>query len=75
VFLEAIVVYVLAALTGLALATLAFPWAAKVVPGISMPILIVEVGVALSVVAACLSVALPAMRAARLQVADALAGR
>lgn len=75
VLLEAVVVYVLAALTGLVLATLAFPWAAKVVPGISMPIVIVEVGVALSMLAACLSVALPAMRAARLQVADALAGR
>jgi putative ABC transport system permease protein len=75
VLAEAFTVYVLGALAGLSLALLVFPWAAKVVPGISMPLVVVAIGVCLSFVAALLSVALPAARAARLQVADALAGR
>jgi putative ABC transport system permease protein len=75
VLAEAFAVYVLGAMAGLALALLAFPWAAKLVPGISMPLIVVAIGVGLSLVAAALSVALPAARAARLQVADALAGR
>ena len=75
VLAEAFAVYALGALAGLGLATLAFPWAAKVVPGISMPPIVVSIGVGLSLAAAALSVALPAARAARLQVADALAGR
>jgi putative ABC transport system permease protein len=75
VYLEAILLYVLAALVGLAVATLVFPWATKIVPGISMPGVTVAVGVALSLLAAGLSVALPALRAARLQVVEALAGR
>jgi putative ABC transport system permease protein len=75
VLAEAFTVYVLGALAGLALALLVFPWAAKVVPGISMPLVVVAIGLGLSLVAAALSVALPAARAASLQVADALAGR
>ena len=75
VLMEALVVYVTAAAFGLALATLVFPFAARIVPGLSMPWVIVAVGVASAVLVALISAAVPAVRAARLNVATALAER
>ena len=72
---EAMAVCLTAGAFGLTLAALVFPFTAKVVPGLSMPRIVVEVGLAFAVLVALLSVALPAARAARLEVATALAGR
>jgi putative ABC transport system permease protein len=72
---EAATICIAAAALGLALAALAFPFAAAVVPGLSMPRVVVELGLACAVLVAMVSVALPAARAARLQIVVALAGR
>jgi putative ABC transport system permease protein len=72
---EALLVCILASLTGLALAWIAFPLAAKYVPGLSMPMIVVELGILGAVLVALLSVSVPGLRAARLNVVDALAGR
>jgi ABC-type antimicrobial peptide transport system permease subunit len=66
---------VAAALIGLALAWGAFPYAAKFVAGLSMPLIVIAGGVVGAVFVALISAAVPAIRAARLQVVDALAGR
>jgi len=70
---ETVVVCVAGALVGLALSALAFPYTAKWIPGLTMPLLIVEVGVVGACLVALVSAALPALRAARLRVVDALA--
>jgi putative ABC transport system permease protein len=70
---ETVVVCVAGALIGLALSALAFPYTAKWIPGLTMPLLIVEVGVVAACLVALASAALPALRAARLRVVDALA--
>lgn len=72
---EGIVVCVAAALVGLALATGAFPYASKFVPGLSMPSDVIGIGVVGAVFIALISAALPASKAARLPVVEALAGR
>jgi putative ABC transport system permease protein len=72
---EAMTVCIAAAAFGLILAMVAFPFAAKFVPGLSMPWIVIEAGLAFSVVVALISVALPAVRAAKLDVTAALAGR
>lgn len=72
---ESIAVWTCAALVGLLVATIAFPYAAKFVPGISMPWVVVEVGLAIAVLIALASALLPGYRAARLNVATALAGQ
>jgi len=72
---EAVVLCVAAALLGLALAMGLFPYAAKFVPGLSMPKVVIAAGVIGAVLVALVSVAVPASRAARLRVVDALAGR
>jgi putative ABC transport system permease protein len=72
---EAMAVCVAAAVFGLALAMLAFPFAARIVPGLAMPRVVVAVGLALGAVVALISAAAPAAAAARLRVAAALAGR
>jgi putative ABC transport system permease protein len=72
---EAMMVCIAAAAFGLILAMVAFPFAAKFVPGLSMPWIVIEAGLAFSVVVALISVALPAVRAAKLDVTAALAGR
>jgi len=72
---EALVVCVAGALLGLALANVVFPLASNVVPGLAMPWIVVAIGAGAAVLVALISSALPAMRAARLQVVDALAGR
>jgi putative ABC transport system permease protein len=72
---EATIVFVLAAASGLALANVVFPLAAKIVPGLSMPLAIVVVGLLAAVALALISTVVPATRAARLKVVDALASR
>ena len=75
VLIEALVVCVAAAVLGLALATQVFPFAARIVHGLSMPWVIVVVGLACAVLVALISAAVPAVLAARLKVATALANR
>jgi len=72
---EGVVVCVTAAFLGLVCAIGAFPYAAKFIPGLSMPLSVIAVGLIGAVIVALISAALPASRAARLQVVDALAGR
>jgi putative ABC transport system permease protein len=72
---ESLLVCVMAALTGLALAWIAFPLAAKYIPGLAMPLVVVELGILGAVLVALISVSVPGWRAARLNVVDALAGR
>lgn len=72
---EATVVCVVAAGLGLALATLAFPYASRFVHGLEMPWSIVTVGLVSAVLVAVISAAIPAALAARLKVASALAAQ
>lgn len=72
---EGVVVCVIAALLGLALAMGVFPYAAKFIPGLSMPLAVIGFGLIGAVLVALISAVLPASRAARLHVVDALAGR
>jgi putative ABC transport system permease protein len=72
---ETVLVYVSGALIGLALAWVAFPYTAKWIPGLSMPSIVIEAGIAAACLAALASATPPALRAARLRVVDALAGR
>jgi putative ABC transport system permease protein len=72
---EAVVVCLSGAFIGLALATLAFPYTAKWIPGLTMPLVVIEVAIVAASVVALVSAALPAVRAARLRVVDALADR
>jgi putative ABC transport system permease protein len=70
---EALLVCIGASLAGLALAWIAFPLAAKYVPGLSMPTVVVAFGILGAVLVALISVSLPGLRAARLNIIDALA--
>jgi len=72
---EALLICIPAALIGLALACVAFPYSAKWIPGLSMPLVVIAAGVALAGLVALTSAAVPAFRAARLSVVEALAGR
>jgi putative ABC transport system permease protein len=72
---ESLLVCIAASLTGLALAWLAFPLAAKYMPGLSMPTVVVAFGILGAVLVALISVSVPGLRAARLNIVDALAGR
>lgn len=70
---ESLLVCIPASLAGLALAWITFPFAAKYVPGLSMPMVIVAFGILGAVLVALLSVSVPGLRAARLNIVDALA--
>jgi putative ABC transport system permease protein len=72
---EATVVFVLAAASGLALANLVFPFAARFVPGLSMPLVIVLAGLTAAAMLALISTAVPATLAARLKIVSALTAR
>jgi putative ABC transport system permease protein len=72
---ESLLVCITASLAGLALAWIAFPLAAKYVAGLSMPIAVVGFGLLGAVVVALISVSVPALRAVKLNIVDALAGR
>jgi putative ABC transport system permease protein len=72
---EAVVVFVAAAACGLALSLLAFPFASKFVPGLSMPLAVVALGLVCAVFVAAISALVPAVLAARLNIAASLASR
>lgn len=69
---EALLVCVVAAAFGLALATVLLPIAGIFVVGLSMPKIVVGIGLGLAIVVALVSAAVPAAQAARLKVATAL---
>jgi putative ABC transport system permease protein len=75
VVVEVCCVCIVAALLGLAVAVAIFPLAAKLIPGLSMPLSVIGVGAIGACLVAFASAAIPAMRAARLPIIDALAGR
>jgi putative ABC transport system permease protein len=68
---ESLVVCVAAAAFGLAVATVALPLSA-IVQGLSMPGIVIVIGLGLAVLVALISAAVPAVSAARLKVATAL---
>ena len=70
---ESAVVCVAAGGVGLAVATLAFPYASKFVHGLSMPWIIIVLGLVSALAVALVSAAIPALQAARLEVVTALA--
>ena len=75
ILVEAAAVFAAAAACGLALSLLVFPFASKIVPGLSMPLLVVALGLIYAVLVAAISALLPAVLAAKLNVATALARR
>ena len=75
VLAEAMVIFIAAGACGLALALLVFPFASKFVPGLSMPAVVVGVGLACAALVALISASVPALLAARLKIATALAVR
>ena len=70
---EALLICVAAGAFGLALATVLLPIAAVFVVGLSMPKIVIAIGLGLAVVVALISAAVPAVQAGRLKVAAALA--
>lgn len=72
---EAALVFIAAAAFGLALALITFPLASKFVPGLSMPMQVVALGLGCAGLVALVSASLPAIRAARLNIVAALASR
>jgi putative ABC transport system permease protein len=72
---EALAIFTAAAACGLALALVVFPLASKIVPGMSMPAIVVALGMALAALVAVISAGIPAMLAARLNIAAALGSR
>jgi putative ABC transport system permease protein len=72
---EALTVFIAAAASGLGLALTVFPLASKIVPGLSMPLIVVAAGLGCAVLAATVSAAVPAIFAARSNIVAALAGR
>ena len=75
VLAEAAFVCVAAAAFGLTLALVAFPLAAKFVPGLSMPAQVVALGLGCAGLVSLISASAPAIRAARLNIVAALARR
>ena len=70
---ESALVCVVAGGVGLAVATLAFPYASRFIHGVSMPLIIIIVGLLAALTVALISAVLPAALAARLEIATALA--
>ena len=75
IFSEAFVLCVLAALIGLGLAQIAFDLISSVLGPLSLPPVVIEMGVGLAVLLALVSGSLPAWRSTRINIVDALAGR
>ena len=71
---ETLGVFLAGAVCGLVLATLVLPFAARFVLGLSMPGVVVAIGIALGILVALVTASIPAALAARLRVATALAG-
>src|SRR5262249_18672106 len=72
---EAALICIAAAALGLCLALLVFPFASRIVPGLSMPFPVVAVGLTCAALLAVVSASVPALRAARLTIVNALASR
>jgi putative ABC transport system permease protein len=72
---EALTIFTAAAACGLVLALTVFPLASKIVPGLSMPLIVVAAGLGSAVLAATVSAAAPAIFASRSNIVAALAGR
>jgi putative ABC transport system permease protein len=72
---ETLMIFVLAAACGLAVAQLAFPLASKFVPGLSMPLSVVAIGLGCALLAGLVSALVPATLAARSTIVASLAGR
>lgn len=72
---EALLLCVFAALAGLAVAAAIFPMLRSIVGDLPMPLIVVWMGVGLALVLAFVSGLPPAVRAQRLNIVDALAGR
>lgn len=72
---EAAFICVVAAGFGLLLALVAFPFASKFVPGLSMPLRVVAIGLGCGALVSLVSASVPAIRAARLNIVAALASR
>jgi putative ABC transport system permease protein len=72
---EAGVICTTAAAFGLGLALLVFPLASNFVPGLSMPLVVVVVGLACGALMAAITASVPALQAARMNIVTALASR
>src|SRR5262245_1777149 len=72
---EAALIWIAAAGLGLVLALVAFPFASRFVPGLSMPVQFVAIGLGFAALVALITAAAPALRAARLNIVAALASR
>jgi putative ABC transport system permease protein len=72
---EAAVICIAAAAFGLVLAQFAFPFASRFVPGLSMPVQFVAIGLGCAALVALITASAPALRAARLNIVAALASR
>lgn len=75
VLIEAFVLCVFAALLGLGAATAVFPTLKPLLGGLPMPPVVIAMGVGMAIVLAIVSGVPPAIRAQRLNIVDALAGR
>ena len=69
---ESLLICIAASLLGLMLALAAFPLAGKYIPGLSMPMTVMALGILGAALVALLSVSVPGLRAARLNIVDAL---
>jgi putative ABC transport system permease protein len=72
---EAAVIWIAAAAFGLVLALFAFPYASRFVPGLSMPLPFVLIGLGCAALVALITASAPALRAARLNIVAALGSR
>lgn len=72
---EALAIFIAGAACGLMLAMAVFPLASNIVPGLSMPLIVVVTGLASAAWVAMISACVPAVLAARLNIAAALGGR
>jgi len=75
VLVEAGALCIVAALIGLAVAAVTFPLLKVILGNLPMPLIVVAMGVGLAILLALLSGLPPAIRAQRLNIVDALAGR
>lgn len=75
VLVEAFLLCVFAALIGLGIATLIFPSLKALIGDLPMPLIVIMMGVGMALVLALVSGLPPAIRAQRLKIVDALAGR
>jgi putative ABC transport system permease protein len=75
VLIEAFLLCIFAALIGLGLAALAFPSLRPILGDLPLPMIVVAMGVGVAIVLALVSGLPPAIRAQRLNIVDALAGR